>query len=275
MNYSFVGEFDNRYTVRMLDGTAFEMIYNEWMDDETHQLVDHVLRAADDHGICLRRHRVHLHVDETSSMIVLLQDPPSTSWMQDDHTDLTIALSTHTDRSDLMDYFEPFVQEDRRPLLRLALQVHELTTDLRAVWDRLAACFQPQTLVIGPQSVDAIRAFSAQGVTHLHLTERYDFNVRTIEMICEAMPDLDELVVTVRALPEKEWGCKLFHRTRIRLVRWRFVGYVNEAHVREMISNRWTDWLPTIDIHTLEVEWTRRSLKAYGWVIDDDDDDTI
>ena len=306
MNHTFLGDWDIRYTVKMLDGTLFEVVYNEWMEDDREKredreereeredkedreekkkvsssstsssLLKHVVREADKHGIRLRSHRLKMHLDR--EMIYLLQEPPRTDWKKICTDEIVeIHIRSDIDRLDALDWFEEH-SETEKSFRFLSLDVSfEVREEVYSLWERVASHYRPKTLHIGSNSIQAIRAFGEKGdcVQRLHLSERYDFNARTVEMICETMPHLEELTVTIRIVPESLWGQSLFHRTGLRLVRWRILGYQDIQRSRDMAHKAgWTDWQFQVHVDhvgmvdVVEIEWTRFHLNVYGLVID-------
>lgn len=304
MNHTFLGDWDIRYLVKMLDGTVFEVVYNEWMEDDEmgetgkvgkvgkvekvqktlkeedrtpqHSLLQQVVRQAEQHGIRLRCHRVKLHVDEDEKMIFLLQEPPRHGWRKICTEDIVeIHIQSDIDRLDALDTFETSeTSEDlvEKSIRFLSLDVsYQVREEVNSLWERMACHYHPQTLHLGTGSIQAIRAFGEKGVRRLHLSQRYDFNKHTVDLICDAMPHLEELTVTVRIVPDASWGSHLYHRTHVRLVRWRILGYQDVQRSREMAQKAgWTDWHFQVHVDNpdvIEIEWTRFHLHVYGLVI--------
>lgn len=270
---TFLGEWDQHYTVRLLDGTFFEFIHNDMMFDR--ELIDYVVDAAIAHGISIRRHRAHIslsvpstsdekdtdrenekeeeeeekldrkHYEDYEDTIWLYQDPPGTGWFSVFGDEQFVHIHTEQDAWNALDWLndssEPFFR-DTTPR-QLSLHAIHTVDVMDEIWEKIAQR-TPITIThlrLMNRTLNVLPHFLSLPLKVLSLCHTHLGEPTILDTICAYFPHLEELNIDLRSryeLPDALWGSRLFHETTVALVRW---------HIEHDQYDLAAQWLPLLD----------------------------
>lgn len=149
-NCTFLGDYDDTYTLRLLDGTMLPLRVNMINEND---LKKTVCEAAEEAGIVLRPHRVYLHIDEDNRMVYAVQDAPECSSFFNALTQ-TISFDSQQSVWDALDYFQMNEKMDLTQLtIRWAPDVKKQTISKESIDQALEgignACRHLEHLCLG------------------------------------------------------------------------------------------------------------------------------
>lgn len=238
-NSTFLGEFDDHYLVKMLDGTVFEMRYNLINEDD---LLDVVVDAAQSVGIVLRKHRLRAVLDETNDRTYwVFQEPPkvSATWL-DTNGVLSVELKRNHDVFDALDYFSSLGSSSRPcPHLHLSSSSHGHSTT-RELWKLLSVLYRPVILDVGymtmDNEMDILKLFAECDVQELRIMSLSD---RHVDFLCNHMKSLRTLRITDRVFQtiREEWGKHLCASTHVAEIHFCRADVRDERELKG-----WSDW---------------------------------
>lgn len=282
-NSTFLGDFDDHYTVKMLDGTLFELRYN--LVNE-HNLLGAIVDSADQVGIKLRRHRVRAILDEMDDRTYFVfQEPPNMNHVYSvqrnvEDTIVRISIASNENLLDAIDYFETNQHSDlgRVTLSLSCCEPFGVRLDTNELWKLLSTLYQPSVLELDlPTSkaeAEVITIFG-DGIKELKIGR---LSGEIVTCLCTSLPHLSVLILTDRNLGyvDDEWGIQLAACTNIQKIRFLRV------YSREILRMKegWRDWHITLGemsnqdeyVSHRSAELTRFSfLDSYGALIDLDE----
>lgn len=280
-NCAFLGDYEDTYTLRLLDGSLMEMRINMINDADIPGVI---IDTAANSGVVLRRHRLHYSVDpENPRLYLAYQDAPSRANFCDGGiNDLNIGSTK--DLIDAVDFFE-------------ALDPKSLDPELDFTHDRSTLKIQYSTNT----NQDKITMF--RRLIQLAM-QSFDYNHLDIDNplgmeVCKANPNLTKLTVrnvnrvefiyalqdthiTELCLPseerahvwrdfiKKEWGAFLAEKTNVQTIRLSvrsvFAAEIPTAQqsVALHLHFIWPHWKVTCD-RTDEVEHFLYGLYYQVW----------
>lgn len=204
---TFLGDFEDVHTVKLLDGSMFQARVNMYNEDK---ICETISKAAEEVGITLRAHRLYIVKDEDDPYTILaLQSPPPSF-------DFTHPLNLNDKTSlDLVDYLSTIeeVQCVQELTLEIIPKMEKCTTN---IYKLLAEKIHPQILDLANVNEPlCLQAFSGQDIRQLNVKTLDD---QIVDAICRHLPTLQTLVVgwlQERDFSKTNWGYLLATQTKI------------------------------------------------------------